>query len=99
MSAASHTAGPWEWDGDPTDDTEKFRESAAPWLIDADENPVIKGDVVVTNKANASLIAAAPELLEALITLERLATFGTSSENALLEARSAILKATGRATA
>jgi hypothetical protein len=62
-----HTPGPWEWDGDPSNDLIHYREENAPWLTSNDGRiPVIRGDVSVANLADARLIAAAPDLLAAL---------------------------------
>jgi hypothetical protein len=63
---SEHTPGPWEWDGDVW---EYDRENEAPWLMSAKTGmPVIKGDIDCM-RDDARLIAAAPELLEALEAL------------------------------
>lgn len=63
-----HTPGPWEWDStvwsyDPQQD--------APWLVSSEDSafpdtPVLKGEITCRSEADALLIAAAPELLNAL---------------------------------
>lgn len=63
MSAA-HTPGPWVWDStvwdyDPKED--------APWLVtEASGDRVLHGKIQCPSEANARLIAAAPDLLEAI---------------------------------
>lgn len=67
MSAHKFTPGPWEWDGnvcsyDP--------ENEAPWLVQAPWQTsfgrILHGSINCENEANARLITAAPDLLEAL---------------------------------
>jgi len=59
-----HTPGPWEWDSavwdyDPNQD--------APWLVtEALGDRVLSGMIQCNGEANARLISAAPDLLEAL---------------------------------
>lgn len=62
---AQHTPGPWKWDGNPCEYDEQ---NEAPWLVDDQDNypPVLGGAIKCANTANARLIAAAPDLLEAL---------------------------------
>jgi len=63
MSEAKFTPGPWEWDGDVWD--YDYAEEA-PWLIGKDNQIILKGEIDCANKANAHLIAAAPDLYEAI---------------------------------
>ena len=67
------TPGPWAWDGNVCD---YDKENEAPWLISFRERlpmgPVILGgEIECNNPANARLIAAAPDLLEAVIEAHR----------------------------
>ena len=93
----SYTPGPWEWDDcvwdyDP--------EEQAPWLVQkCTQRPVLLGEVYC-EKANAHLIAAAPELYEALDGLLSeldstpeidLSSWGISTD----DARAALAKARG----
>lgn len=84
MTAAKHTPGPWE--------------TAA-----TDDNLIVKGRVKIASTypekfsadeegANARLIAAAPELLEALYTFLEVGDCAAARE----EAHAAIAKAEGR---
>jgi hypothetical protein len=80
-----------------------------PWTIEASESPLdfqmefwIQANnnylCSVNNKNDASLIAAAPDLLAALIECEDMIShclFGCDAENATEKARAAIAKATG----
>lgn len=68
---AKHTPGPWEWDGKVWlyDDANE-----APWLVQSPSNSikskaVLAGQIICTEEANARLIAAAPELLNAVRVL------------------------------
>ena len=63
-----HTPGPWEWDGNPCN---YDHNEEAPWLWQApwkaeESFQILSGSIKCGNKADARLIAAAPELLEAL---------------------------------
>ena len=91
----SHTPGPWL----TTESTEHWgrvnvtiqaaftaNDIATAWQGNTD-----------TNRANARLIAAAPELLEALETLERLAGLPSMQDDpARVKARAVIAKARGQ---
>lgn len=86
MTASKHTPEPWD----------SYVDEQGSWnIFDTNGHDV----VCVTNEANARLIAAAPELLEALQSLERL--FSSMSNDStetfwIDKARSAIAKATGQ---
>jgi len=93
MSETKFTPGPWEWDGDVWD--YDYAEEA-PWLIGKDNQIIIKGEIDCANKANAHLIAAAPDLYEAIKELlyalqddDNWRTSGVyeDAENALAKAR------------
>lgn len=94
MSQAKHTPGPWVW----TPESESIH----------GYSPEGEALVVVyelnTNEADARLIAAAPELLEALILLEaEMVASGNANATdfgwplAIQKTRAAIAKATGEA--
>lgn len=66
MSDTKHTLGPWKWDGnvcnyDPNQE--------APWLT-AGDIVVLGGEITCKVEADAALIAAAPDLLAACLTIE-----------------------------
>ncbi len=62
---SKHTPGPWRWDDDVWEDFD-FTERA-PWLIAGGiATPILHGEMRCTSEANARLIAASPDLLEAL---------------------------------
>jgi hypothetical protein len=95
---SAHTPGPWEWDGDVW---EYDRETEAPWLMSAKTGmPVIQGDIDCM-RDDAILIAAAPDLLEALIHMVSVAerdgwqTATTGRQLFLWDAKVAIAKAKG----
>ena len=85
-----HTPGPWLAQPDPTPI------SKDDWCIGVDGGPV---DCVATcSERDARLIAAAPELLEALLAIERVdgwKGWHHSYDEACEKARTAIAKATG----
>lgn len=64
MSEMTHTPGPWIWDDQP------WLAQSAPWLIQAANEihttSILRGEIRCESEADAYLIAAAPELLEAL---------------------------------
>ena len=84
-----HTPGPWGWDSTVWD-YDPVQE--APWLVTTEGDRVLSGSIQCTSKANARLIAAAPDLLEALQGfIEGAEAMGWSTK----KARAAIAKATG----
>ena len=98
MSEVKHTPGPWQWTQhfDPTISIYKDGFGTLARLYDS---------AAGTGKANARLIAAAPDLLEALKTLvpmldewhkEHPDCVGDKEPHAIKAARAAIAKATGK---
>lgn len=85
---SQHTPGPW-----------KVSQNVTRHVIGPEGGVVACAELTWTNEiteANARLIAAAPELLEALISLERLAGKPLMhAEQARIAASAAIAKATG----
>ena len=79
----------WHWDSNPCDyDVNEDQ----PWLVDDNGNRVLWGEIHCDLNDNAYLIAAAPELLEALeFTADLLEAIGGTA----LTARQAIAKAKG----
>ena len=89
-----HTPGPWKLSLGTGVQYDYIIETKGGALIAA--YPHYSGATKKVTKANARLIAAAPDLLQALISLERLA--GQSlmhAEQVRIDARTAIAKATG----
>ena len=103
MSAAKYTPGPWHW---PHDSNElcpvnpDHRRSAVSQILYAEGGYGFLGrnnsDTLAELEADRRLIAAAPDLLEAL---QRLLLSGdvrdAAEKGALAQARAAIAKATG----
>ena len=94
---SKHTPGPWKWDGDVWNYDKK---EEAPWLIDTMGSPVpiLGGTIRCAKEADARLIAAAPELLDALRAMiawvnAESGTYPCGYTGALVA--SAIAKATG----
>jgi hypothetical protein len=90
--STQHTSGPWRYL--PGDGLE--------WRTSVQRGTeggfVVRGTSREREEADAKLIAAAPELLEALIECEYMidhCLFGCDAENAKAKARAAIAKATG----
>lgn len=96
MSAAKHTPGPWSFPPVPTDEF-------GVWQITAADGRSLMGNEqyypwVPVKKADWQLIAAAPEMLEALqhIVSGFVEVYGEKrSSGAMKHARAAIAKATG----
>lgn len=78
--------GPWTWDGE------------YPITIKANGYYVVSGGIMPSGAANARLIAAAPDLLEALrLAHDHLATVGTyEGSEELAQIRAALDKAEGK---
>lgn len=90
---SKHTQGPWQY---------AFEGGTVAFILEADGTTVAKMSVTEnstahrTLHANARLIAAAPDLLEALETCEAfLLSAGFASSDAYAKASAAIAKATG----
>ena len=93
-----HTAGPW---------IASLDHSGSHWRVEPDSAEYLNDGWVIAvefhgpqAEANALLAAAAPELLEALVELDRVyetGDFETEFRPALDRARAAIAKATGEA--
>lgn len=90
MSGAAHTPGPWEWTQD-----EAGQWFLSPGILISDASDGTPGGDE-HDQANARLIAAAPDLLEALIALKAGAVLpGGVNLGQLAQAEAAIAKATG----
>lgn len=94
---SSHTPGPWAVSltcsrGTPASVIAPKNENGfTPWVCH------MQAANIDTGNANARLIAAAPELLEALSALVINCDAGSATVGALTDARAAIAKATGGA--
>jgi hypothetical protein len=91
-----HTPGPWEFDGDYV-----WAESIKGYVADPQTEDILSGEHVAHSKAaaqwraNAKLIAAAPELLAALMwAMPRLQEVGGEDNPEYVKAMAAIQKAT-----
>lgn len=93
MSTTKHAPGPWKAQGLAIVASDRsFVGRLYPWCADPQDSECAK--------ANARLIAAAPELLEALESIIDAADYaaykgfgGAEAENQIMRARSAIIKA------
>ena len=85
-----YTQGEWEWDGDPSNYNS---EEEAPWLL-ANDIQIITGEIRIENPFDAKLIAAAPDLLEALDDVLANTGWYQIGSEALEKAKKAIKKAT-----
>lgn len=94
QAVTKHTPGPWVVQRIDIDC------GIIQWAVELPDMRVIArtgADVsVAQDKANARLIAAAPDMYEALINLEN--DDGTIPKNLWLDVKSAILKAQGKTT-
>lgn len=105
MSAASHTPGPWIVSQGTIGRYRVYRLNERRWEFVATAEPMVSGDErsAAVREADARLIAAAPELLEALEGIEQAWVVGhlrreepTARGRAALErARAAIAAAKG----
>lgn len=86
-----HTVGPWEWEQDKNG---WGRESLMPAVITG----TVEGLITVTDE-DARLIAAAPDLLEALEALINAPVCKVENKPLWRNARIAIAKATGKGEA
>jgi len=92
---SKHTKGPWAWDEPPAKSHEGHNWiDSAPWLVDENGKDVLSGQIVCKSDYDALLIAAAPDLLEAL---EACMDYGsiTGADWVAEKARAAITKAKG----
>lgn len=89
---SKYTAGPWQHLGDPEDDECRVRQTASVRHGDGFYSEITICDNI-SSKGNASLIAAAPDLLEALEAVVSVADRATVEFDL---ARAAIAKARGR---
>ena len=85
---SKHTPGPWEQDTEDAEWGNSFVVNAGDWII----AEMIDGEDE-TRRANARLIAAAPDMLEALLAI-RNADTPLSTGDASVDAERAIAKAT-----
>jgi hypothetical protein len=92
-----HTPGPWYWDDeDALPWTDYDGVEHAPFLVDRNGRYVMTGsDIRIPKEANARLISAAPELLEALKELRD--WYKDATGLPAVAANAAIAKAEGRA--
>ena len=93
---SKHTPGPWEKVYDTAGITRGIRGRHGPEIVNVINWNGISRSTSVTGQANANLIAAAPELLGALIALYAVAEVGRDEDyGAVTNAAAAIAKATG----
>ena len=104
---SEHTPGPWKPHPEGCTIMPPYNRVATYWPKDgayqivADCSHHVTGTPITEGEANARLIAAAPDLLAALIRMEEAERKQTNGEeydfsNAILEARAAIFKARGK---
>ena len=90
------TPGPWEWDAKVWD---YDKEEAAPWLVGIDGGPIVLcGEIDCSSEADAHLIAAAPELYDALekvIKYHKLGNLGRHSDELVASIELVLAKARG----
>ncbi len=100
---SKHTPGPWEWDDNfpknlsdmDADAWHQFFKNNVPWLVNGN-NRVLYGEIQCKNKHDITLIAAAPDLLSALVeAVELIETISPMEGDTLRRARAAIAKAVG----
>lgn len=95
-----HTPGPWEWDTSPVD---YDPEQEAPWLVSAGSSKypdcaILQGNIKCHSHANARLIAAAPEMLDALRRAVLALAFAAESSKAMQDDYEAVSAAIEKAT-
>ncbi len=92
-----HSPSPWYWDDkDALPWTDYDDAESAPFLMNANGCPIMTGsDIRIAYEADGRLIAAAPELLEALRLMIEGGLEGPTSQ-AIEAALAAIAKAEGR---
>ena len=101
--AGQHTPGPWTYEGDHTHRQYNIRmlghligvRDEAKHICTVNNLPphVLANRDPVTAEANARLIAAAPDLLAALIELQQMVEAGENNEGTHAVVRAAIAKA------
>lgn len=92
----TQTPGPWFWTEDTSGRSTSLRRSGSGDVVVAPDNTPGEYAWLDVSEADASLIAAAPELLEALTALVN-AVFNMEGEaDAMNDARAAIAKAHGK---
>jgi hypothetical protein len=107
---SKHTPGPWVWDGNVCDYN---IDQEAPWLVTSEYHKdqrlpsgvILGGQIQCHSEANARLIAAAPELLEALkdlldhytslVNSGDAGNWDAETEGEVIATRAAIAKAEG----
>ncbi len=90
MSEAKHTPGPWQW-------TQHFDPTISIYRDGFGQIARLYDSSAGTGKANARLIAAAPDLLAALIEIVSADDAHELTQKHIESARAAIAKATGGA--
>lgn len=101
MSKAQHTQGPWKYDGDGFDSVAAQDFGTEGYTVMTDDcTPICEVDGVVDDEeaeANARLISAAPDLLEALkeLTEEAFKNMSGGKGHLIDNAYAAIAKAPG----
>jgi hypothetical protein len=100
-----HSPAPWFWDDkDAMPWTDYDAAESAPFLMNANGCPIMTGsDIRIAYEADGRLIAAAPDLLEALkgVITDKAPSYHDCTDNGEAEcswciARAAIAKAEGR---
>ncbi len=89
MSEAKHTPGPWQW-------TQHFDPTISIYRDGFGQIARLYDSSAGTGKANARLIAAAPDLLAALIEIVSADDAHELTQKHIESARAAIAKATGK---
>ncbi|WP_372362864.1 hypothetical protein ACCQ10_09210 [Xanthomonas sp. NCPPB 1325] len=95
----------WQWDGDGNPWEDYNTKEHAPWIVDQAGSPVLTGEIHCRSESEARLLAAAPELYEALDHCETLlmryeinrVDGDAIADEALTTIRAAMAKARGEA--